>query len=225
MMSRRTALLGATGLALSSQAQAQGAWYPVKGMDGRDVVNFRIPVEIEGQIETLPQVFLAGSSTPDVTLTEVYDLNCPWCRRAAADLRAMVKEDEDLKIRYVNAPALGIASFQAAKVEYAVRRIGGNEKALAFHHAFMSQRGTLDGLKGLEVAKDLGFDPKQVEAEADSEDAIITMKRAVKLAGDLNLSATPSWLISGIAIVGYPGSASLRKVVASVRKCDRPVCG
>ncbi len=88
----------------------------------------------------------------------------------------------------------------------------------------MSLRGTLDGIKGLEVAKDIGLDPKQVEAEADSEDAIISMKRAVKLAQALNLSATPSWLISGIAIVGYPGGESLRKVVASVRKCDKPVC-
>ncbi len=81
MLTRRSALLGATGLALSHQAMsspalAQGAWYPIKGMDGREVVNFRIPVEIEGQIDTLGQIFQAGSATPDVTLTEVYDLNC-----------------------------------------------------------------------------------------------------------------------------------------------------
>ncbi len=44
----------------------------------------------------------------------------------------MVNEDEDLKVRYVNAPALGIASFQAAKVEYAVRKIGGNERHWLF---------------------------------------------------------------------------------------------
>lgn len=224
MPTRRQVLAFAAATA-ATPAGAQGAWYPLEDASGRELTNFRIPVELETELGELDNVFAAGPEDADLTLTEVYDSNCGWCRRAAADIKAIAANDPDLRIRYLNAPSLGIASVQAAKVEYAVKRLGGDEQALAFHHAFMAERGVLDGARALLIASDLGLDLREVEAAADAEQTGAVLREAIRLANATSLSATPSFLIGGVALVGYPGRRTLEAVIRDMRECDRPVCG
>ncbi|MFN3852952.1 MAG: DsbA family protein [Phreatobacter sp.] len=228
---RRRALLAAPLVAVAPPlllqgpaAHGQGAWYPLKDGTGREVPNFRVAVEIETEIQGLANVISAGSAQPDVILTEVYDSNCGFCRRAAHDVKAMLAADGDLALRLVNAPSLGLPSFQAARVEHAVGLLGGNAKALAFHEASMAARGVFDGLKALELAKDLGLNDEEVEDLADRQETGAAVAAATRMANAANLSATPSWLLAGTAIIGWPGRAVLEQAIVAVRRCDRPVC-
>lgn len=221
---RRRALLAVPLLARGPAAFGQGAWYPLKDGAGRDVPNFRVAVEIETDIHALANVIPAGSAQADIILTEVYDSNCGYCRRAARDVKAMLAADGELALRLVNAPSLGLPSFQAARVEHAVRLLGGDAKALTFHEASMAARGVFDGLRALELARDLGLNDEEVEDLADRQDTGEAVAAATRLANAANLSATPSWLLAGTAIIGWPGRAVLEQAIAAVRRCDRPVC-
>ncbi|MGA8158195.1 MAG: thioredoxin domain-containing protein, partial [Rhodoplanes sp.] len=100
-------------------AQNENSWYPLKADDGSNVVNYRVPVELESRIEALPGVVIVGNPRGDVTLVEFYDLNCPFCRKAARDIASLVKSDDELKLVLVPFPVLGVPSIQAGRVELA----------------------------------------------------------------------------------------------------------
>ena len=221
--SRRSLI--ASGLSLmATPALAQGAWYPLFGADGREVPNFRVPVEIETEITELDNALLIGSAEADITITEIYDSNCGYCRRAARDIHAMVEADPDLAVRFINAPSLGIPSFQAARVEYAVKQLGGDDKAKAYQAASMAARGVFDGVRGLEIAADLGLDRAAIEDLADKQETGQVLAQAARLANSANLAATPSFLLAGVALIGWPGRTVLEAAVKAVRQCDKPVC-
>lgn len=225
ILNRRTVLAAALSAAACAPAFAQDAWFPLLGQDGREVPNFRIPVEIETEIGELDHVFAIGPEDADVTLVEVYDSNCGYCRRAAADLKAIGEADPDLRIKFVNAPSLGLASIQAARVEYAVKKVEGEEKLVAFHQAFMAERGFLDGPRALLIAADLGLNADEIERVADEPATFAVLREATRLANNANLAATPSFIIAGAAIIGYPGRRVLEAAVGAVRECDKIVCG
>jgi len=46
-----------------------------------------------------------------------------------------------------------------------------------------------------------------------------------KVGAALNLMATPSYVVQGVALVGHPGLEPLRTIIASVRRCKAVVCG
>jgi protein-disulfide isomerase len=223
MLLSRRALL-ASPLLVSAPALAQEPWFPIRGADGREVQNHRVPIELETEFSELDHAFTIGSPDADVTLVEIYDSNCGFCRRAAADVKAMVAADPDLAVTFINAPSLGLPSVQAARVEYAVKQVGGADKVLAFHEASMAARGVFDGLRALETAKDLGLDDNQIEDLADKAETGRVLVQASRLANATNLAATPSWLVSGTAIIGWPGRPTLETVIRAIRQCDKPVC-
>lgn len=222
--SRRALLASGLTVLAAPAVRAQGAWYPLYGPDGREVPNFRVPVEIETELTELDNALTIGSEDADITVNEIYDSNCGYCRRAAADIHAMVAADSDLAFRFINAPSLGLPSFQAARVEYAVKLVAGAEKALSYQEATMAARGVFDGVKGLEVSASLGLDRNAVEEMADKPETGRVLAQATRLANSANLAATPSFLIAGTAIIGWPGRETLEAAIRAVRECDKLVC-
>jgi protein-disulfide isomerase len=225
LFTRRSLLATSLVLAAPGRLLAQEPWFPIRGPDGREVQNHRVPIELETEFGELDHAFTIGSPDADVTLVEVYDSNCGYCRRAAAEVKAMVGADADLAVTFINAPSLGLPSVQAARVEYAVKQVGGADKVLAFHEASMAARGVFDGLRALEVAKDIGLDDVKIEDVADRPETGQVLAQASRLANASNLAATPSWLVTGTAIIGWPGRATLEGVIRAIRECDKPVCG
>ena len=72
-------------------AQADDGLFPIKGDDGTIVANHRVAAEIESRIEKLPGIVIAGNPHGSVTLNEFYDVNCPYCRAASADIDALLR--------------------------------------------------------------------------------------------------------------------------------------
>ncbi len=95
---------------------------------------------------------VAANPQGDVTLVEFYDLNCPFCRRASAEIETMVKADPRLRLVLVPFPVLGIPSVLAGRVELAVAKSVPPEKFYEFHRAVYAGRGTIDGQRALAVA-------------------------------------------------------------------------
>ena len=207
-----------------ARAQDENSWYPLKADDGSDVVNYRVPVELESRIEALPGVVIVGNPRGDVTLVEFYDLNCPFCRKAARDIASLVKSDDELKLVLVPFPVLGVPSIQAGRVELALARLATPQQFFDFHHRIFSGRGTIDASRALAVAKDLGFSKERLIKVADEDAVTRAMIAHVELGNAMGFAVTPAFVIKGAAILGYPGKKALAGIIRSIRTCDKVVC-
>lgn len=216
--------LAACLLAIACLAPAAAQTYPITGRDGTPVMNHVVPVETGDAIRKLPAAVSVGNPKGDVTIYEFYDLNCSYCREAAADLRAMLAADKQLNLLLVPFPVLGVPSIQAARVEFALAKLASPLKFNLFHQKMFSGRGVVDGERALAGAAELGFTRETVIAAANDNSITEAMKAHVRLGDALRMQATPSLVVQDVAIVGYPGRAALEKIVRSVRKCRKAAC-
>lgn len=205
-------------------AQADEGWYPLKADDGTTIANHRVAPELESQIETLPGVVIAANPHGKVTLAEFYDLNCPYCRKASADIAELVHGNPELRLVLVPFPVLGIPSIQGSRVELAVARLVPAAKFYEFHRALYASRGVINDGRAFAAAKAIGLYVAKVTAIAN-EDAIgDVMMSHVRLGNALAIQATPGFVIKGVAILGYPGKGAIQKMIQSVQRCDNVVC-
>lgn len=225
-MPRLTRLLAAALLVLVAPlaASADEGFYPLKGDDGSAIANHRVPVELESQIEKLPGVVIVGNPHGEVTLNEFYDVNCPYCRKASADIDALLRGNRELRLVLVPFPVLGIASIQGTRVELGVARLAPAKKFYEFHRMLDASRGVVDGNRALAAAKAIGLDTAKVLKIANEDSLAEVMTAHVRLGDALAIQATPGFVIKGVAIVGYPGPKSLANIIASVQRCDAVIC-
>lgn len=206
-------------------ARADGNWYyPIKADDGSIVANHRVPVELESQIEKLPGVVVLGNPRGEVTLNEFYDLNCPYCRKASAEIEKLLRTVKELRLVLVPYPVLGIASIQAGKVELAVQQLGTPQQFYQFYRKAMAVRGIMDANRAFAIAKAIGFDHAKVAKVANDDKLGDIMIAHVRLGDALGIQATPGFVIKGVAINGYPGDKAMARLIDSVERCDNVVC-
>jgi protein-disulfide isomerase len=204
------------------RSMASIAEIPLTGDDGQAVPNHA--VKLLGPIDKLPGVVTIGNPNGKTTLVEFYDLNCPYCRVASADIADMVDLDRELKLVLVPFPVLGIPSIAASRVELAVAKLDTPQQFYAFHRKVYAQRGVTDGVRAMEIARSLGLDIKAIAKLGDSDEITEMMKAHVRLGDSLGLAATPAFVIDGVAILGYPGRYRLQAIVDASDACGKVVC-
>ena len=213
-----------TLLVATAHAQQFGpAQFPVKADDGTTLTNYALSADQIAQVAGLPGL-VDVSGKGDVALYQFYDLNCPYCRAAAADVDKLIRNDPKLRLILVPYPVLSVQSVESARVELALREIGTPQKFLEFHRKIYAGRGVIDGNRALAAAQAIGFDREKIIEAANTKAVTETMTKHAKLGSELKLIATPSYVIGGVAILGHPGFEPLRKAVASVRRCKAVVC-
>jgi protein-disulfide isomerase len=216
-------IFGGVALAQQRDRSMQAvAEFPLMGDDGQRVPNHS--VKLPGAIDRLPGVVVAANPNGKTTLVEFYDLNCPYCRIASADVADMVGVDADLRLVLVPFPVLGINSIAASRVELALAQLGTPQQFFDFHHKVYAQRGVTDGQRALDIAVGLGFDPKLLIKTADSDAVTKMMVDHVKLGNALGLAATPAFIVANVALLGYPGRFLLQSVVDAASTCGKVQC-
>ncbi len=228
--SRRAALgaIGAISFLAASPLRAQvdqaqdDSNFQLRGERGDLLRNFRIPSELDPA--SLPGIVWTGRREGDVIVYEFFDYNCPYCRQAARELAAIAASDPNLRLGLINSAILSIGSAQAAKVQQAVLKLYGPAKAYNFHMKLYEARGAITGTTALAAARAMGLDARKVEEEADSETVSQVVSRQTRIAEALGLAMTPSFIVAGTAILGWPGAKAMRDIIKNARKCDQPVC-
>ncbi|MGA7787933.1 MAG: DsbA family protein [Xanthobacteraceae bacterium] len=211
--------VGAQGRDRSMQLISE---FPLVNDDGQRLPNHG--VTLAAPIDRLPGVVVAANPGGNTTLVEFYDLNCPYCRIASGDIDDMVEVDPELRLVLVPFPVLGVASIAASRVELAVAKLATPAQFYDFHRKIYSQRGVTDGMRALEVARGLGLDERALTKLGDSEEITQIMKAHLALGNSLGLAATPSFIIDGVAILGFPGRDGLQKIVDASRACGKVLC-
>jgi protein-disulfide isomerase len=196
--------------------------FPLTNDDGSPLPNHT--VKLLGPIDKIPGAVIVGNPKGKTTLTEFYDLNCPYCRIASSDITDMVDLDSELRLVLVPYPILGIPSVGASRVELALAKLGTPQQFYDFHRRVYAQRGTTDGNRALAIAQELGFDKNTVTKLADSDGITKVMVDHLRLGNSLGLAATPSFIVGNVAVLGYPGRYRLQAIVDAASACGKVQC-
>ncbi len=164
-----------------------------------------------------------GNPEGDVTLVEMFDYNCGYCRNALPDLAALMAEDPGLKVILKEFPILSDGSVEAAKVAVLVN----NDEALdywAFHQKLFATRGQVGVEAALTAAEAVGGNRVAMMIDMNGKAAASAIQQSYKLASALNISGTPTYIIGDELIPGAVGLDALRDKIANVRACGSAVC-
>jgi protein-disulfide isomerase len=176
------------------------------------------------EIFNSPRGVVLGNKDGDVTFVEFFDYNCGYCKRAMADMLDLLKNDPKLKVVLKEFPVLSEGSVEAAKVAVAVRmQDPTGKKYLDFHQKLLGGRGPADKARALAAAKDAGLDVARIEKDLASPEVKSTIEENFKLAEDMGLNGTPSYVIGKQIVVGAVGLDGLREKIGMAR-CGKATC-
>jgi protein-disulfide isomerase len=169
-----------------------------------------------------PEQIVLGNPNGDVTLVEMFDYNCGYCRQALPNMATLLAEDPNLKIVLKEFPILSKESTDAARVAVLVGR--SNVDYWAFHQALFSSRGQVTGETALVQAQALGLNRITLELEMNSAPVAKTIQRSYDIAKALNITGTPTYIIGNEIIPGAIGIDELRSRIANMRACGNTAC-
>ena len=171
-----------------------------------------------------PRGVVLGNKDGDVTFVEFFDYNCGYCKRAMADMLELMKTDPKLKVVLKEFPVLSEGSVEAAKVAVAVRmQDPGGKKYLDFHQKLLGGRGQADKAHAMAAAKDAGFDIARIEKDLASPEVRATIEENFKLAEDMGMNGTPSYVIGKQVVVGAVGLDGLKEKIG-IARCGKATC-
>ena len=82
-----------------------------------------------------PGTAVLGAKDPEVTVVEYFDYNCPYCRKLAPSIHALIESDRKVAVVFKEWPIFGGISVYAARCALASQWQG---KYLAAHDALIS---------------------------------------------------------------------------------------
>lgn len=165
-----------------------------------------------------------GAEKPDVTLVEVFDYNCAYCRMAGAGLDALVQEDKGLRLVLLHNPILSAASLRAARVVVAAQRAHGVAAAYRLHSGAFDLKGLIDEPGLLAAAAAAGLDAAKIADVAQDPATQAMVQRQQRLARDAGLRFTPSFVLADRAFIGWPGVATTKRFIRAARRCGSLSC-
>ena len=171
-----------------------------------------------------PRGVVLGNKDGDVTFVEFFDYNCGYCKRAMADMLELLKTDPKLKVVLKEFPVLSEGSVEAAKVAVAVRmQDPTGKKYLDFHQKLLGGRGPADKARALAAAKDAGLDMARIDKDLASPEVKATIEENFKLAEDMGMNGTPSYVIGKQIVVGAVGLDGLKEKIG-IARCGKAAC-
>ncbi|WP_394843458.1 thioredoxin domain-containing protein [Pendulispora brunnea] len=159
-----------------------------------------------------------GNPSAKVTILEISDFQCPFCKRVNDSVKEVMKNYGDkVKItwRHLPLPMHPDAPLAAQAAQEAFKQ-KGSEAFWKMHDLLFENQGTEGGLKrealdkyaqqiGLDMAKfKLALDNQVHKAEVDAD---------MKVANDAGINGTPAFIINGYYVNGAQPYAKFRKVI------------
>ena len=171
-----------------------------------------------------PRGVIVGNRDGDVNFVEFFDYNCGYCKKAMTDMMQIMKADPKLRIVLKEFPVLGPSSVEAAQVAIAVRmQDPTGKKYLDFHQKLLNGRGQADKARAMAAAKEAGADMAKLEKDMVSPEVSATLNENMRLAEEMGLNGTPSYVIGKDVVIGALGVEGLSKKISEAR-CGKASC-
>lgn len=170
--------------------------------------------DLSAELTRDPNAPVLGNPDGDVTIVEFFDYNCPYCKRAAAEVKAVLAADTNVRLVYREWPVLGEGSLFAARAALAART---QDKYEAFHWALMADQTRKDASAVLRIAESVGLDVQKLQADMEAPEIAAHLAKSDQLAQTLGFSGTPSFVVGDEAVFGYVPAADLTALVEAAR--------
>jgi protein-disulfide isomerase len=158
-----------------------------------------------------------GVANPDVTVVEYFDYNCPYCRKLAPSIHALVNNDHKVAVIFKEWPIFGGVSVYAARSALASQWQG---KYLTAHDALIGAPRLSRAAEVDETLQNAGIDllelKKTLAAHGAQIDAILSRNDAE--ARSLGMRGTPGLLVGRDVATGIGDLAALQIAVAEARR-------
>ncbi len=168
-------------------------------------------------LERDPNAPVLANIEGDVTVVEFFDYNCPYCKRVAPEVAALVEADPNVRLVYREWPILGEGSVYAARAALAARKQGKYEE---FHEAMMGLRGRADESSVRSVADRIGLDFDQLLVDMEAPEVQEHIDTSMRLAASLGMNGTPSFVIGDEIAPGFIDFGQLSDLVAKARAIE-----
>ena len=165
-------------------------------------------------LERDPNAPVLGNPEGDVTVVEFFDYNCPYCKRAMAEVQGLLAADQNVRLVYREWPILGDGSVFASKAALASREQGKYEE---FHWALMSLQGRAEEATVMRVARDIGLDTEQLLRDMEAPEVQQHIDTSMRLTRALGFNGTPSFVIGDNLVPGFVELEQLEALVDQVR--------
>lgn len=163
-----------------------------------------------------PEVPSIGNPQGDVTIVEYFDYQCPYCRKAAPELRKIAKEDGKLRIVMRDWPIFGGDSQYAAKMVFAGTY---QNKYHAAHGALINARTKLSEDVIQKLLREAGIDVDRAKRDLETYNSAIEtlLARNYAQAEASGFGGTPAFIIGRIRVPGAMNPAGFKQVIADAR--------
>jgi protein-disulfide isomerase len=168
-------------------------------------------------IFTSPDDWVGGNPKGDITLVEFMDYRCGYCRKAYTEVEELVRSDGNIRFVVKEFPILGEASLLSAQFAIAVRQLHGDKAYEAAHTALIELRGEPTAETLARLATDLGLDPKPITERMASDAVMAVIQANHDLAEKMEISGTPTFVLTDTMLRGYVPLDGMREIVADVR--------
>jgi protein-disulfide isomerase len=129
-----------------------------------------VPKSAEIAILRNPGTPVVGAADADVSLVEYFDYNCPYCKKLAPALQALLKADARVALVYKDWPILGDVSAYAARSALAA---GFQGKYLLAHDTLMGAARLASDSQVDSLLRHAGLNMVQLKADAISHAVVI----------------------------------------------------
>jgi protein-disulfide isomerase len=157
-----------------------------------------------------------GNPEGDITIVEYFDYQCPYCKKAEADLAQVVREDGKIRLVMKDWPIFPAPSGFAARLVLATQYQG---KYDASHRAVMAVKGKLTESDIRDALAKADVDVAKAEADLETHkseiDAIV--KRNTIQAQSFGFVGTPGFIIGTFRVPMALDVANFKQAVADAR--------
>jgi len=155
----------------------------------------------------------AGNPHGDVTVVEYFDYACGYCRASLPIIARLIASDPGVKVVYRDWPILSEESLTAAELSLVAAERG---RFAAFHDALYGGGPISDATMTRALAA-AGLNPADARAAARAPHIREAIRANHRVAQQLALTGTPSWVIGNQVISSALPFDALQRAVAAAR--------
>lgn len=201
---RQTLALGAVLIAAPTLAVAQAANRPNP-----------MPEALRKALERDPNAPVLGNPRGDITLTEFFDYNCPFCKKIMPKMQQLISADPGLRVVFREWPVFGEGSDFAARAALAALAQG---KYWQMHSGLMQMRDRAAEPSVMRVVRKLGLDEAKLRADMQSDRVSSHIATSFELADHMSLVGTPTLIAGDDAVFGDQSLDDIQALIAKARK-------
>ncbi|WP_062562788.1 DsbA family protein [Paracoccus aminovorans] len=173
-----------------------------------------MPDDLRKALERDPAAPVLGNPKGDITLTEFFDYNCPFCRKMVEPMHRLITSDPKLRVVFREWPVFGEDSEFAARASLASLHQG---RYWQFHTALFRTKGRVTQEATTRAAREVGLDTARLERDMAAEPVERHISMSGMLAEHMGLVGTPTFVAGDEGAFGQYSLDELRGLVQRAR--------